>query len=103
MAVFDTSGDSLRRTGIVETTLEGERAELDLPEGDLRLVNAGDLTFAAVRPDADSRRAMFERIADLPDPLDRALVVATASQLLLLGEVAPRDAAGAVIRALPTE
>ena len=65
------------------------------PQGDLRLVNAGDLTFAAVRPDEQSRRLMFEHIADLPDPLSRALVVGTASQLLLLGELAPRVAAGA--------
>ena len=46
---------------------------------------------------------MFEHIADLPDPLSRALVVGTASQLLLLGELAPRVAAGAVTRGLATE
>ncbi|MGN0063534.1 MAG: aminopeptidase N [Nocardioides sp.] len=100
VTVFDAD---LTRTGTVGVQLEGDSARLDLPEGDLRLVNAGDLTFAAVRPDATSRRLMLERLPDLPQPLDRALVVNTAMQLLLLGEAAPRDVASAFSRALRTE
>ncbi len=96
-------GETLALAGRTEVLLTGTSAELDLPEGDLRLVNAGDLTYAAVRPDPQSQRLMLARIADLPDALSRALVVGTATQLLLLGELAPRDAARAVTRALATE
>jgi aminopeptidase N len=46
---------------------------------------------------------MLTRIDQLADPLDRALVAATAGQLLLLGHVAPRDVAAALTRALAKE
>jgi aminopeptidase N len=46
---------------------------------------------------------MLERIQQLTGPLDRALVAATAGQLLLLGDVAPRDVSAALTRALSTE
>ena len=46
---------------------------------------------------------MLQRVHQLTDPLDRALVAATAGQLLLLGDVAPRDVAAALTRALASE
>jgi aminopeptidase N len=46
---------------------------------------------------------MFQRIHQLTDPLDRALVAATAGQLLLLGDVAPREVSAALTRALSSE
>ena len=73
VAVYRDDAD-LTPAGVVEVRMESGTAELDLPAGELRLVNAGDLTFAAVRPDAGSRRLMFERIADLPTPLDLSLI-----------------------------
>jgi aminopeptidase N len=103
VASYAVEDGTLTATGTTSVALTGDRASLDLPAGDLRLVNARDLTFAAVRPDEQSQRLMFEHIAHLPDPLSRALVVGTASQLLLLGELAPRVAAGAVTRALAAE
>ena len=103
IASYAVEGGTLAATGTTSVELSGERASLDLPAGDLRLVNADDLTFAAVRPDERSRRLMLEHVADLPDPLSRALVLGTASQLLLLGELAPRDAARATTRALARE
>ncbi len=102
VAVYDTA-DGLRRTGVAEVTLAGERTPVDLPAGDLRLVNAGDLTFAAVRPDDTSWRLMLDHLGDLADPLDRALVVGTAMQRLLLGEAAARDVVASFARALPGE
>lgn len=103
IASYTVVDGGLEATGTTPVVLSTPEAPVELPRGDLRLVNAGDLTFAAVRPDAQSRRLMFEHIADLPDPLSRALVVGTASQLLLLGELAPRVAAGALTRGLATE
>ncbi|HEU4337834.1 MAG TPA: aminopeptidase N [Nocardioides sp.] len=103
VAVFDASGDSLAPVGRSSHEVTGARTPVELPEGDLRLVNAGDYTFAAVKPDPTSLRLMLERVQQLDDPLDRALVAATAGQLLLLGDVAPRDVASALTRALSTE
>ena len=103
IAVFDTSGDELVPVGRSSHEVTGSRTPVELPAGDLRLVNAGDHTFAAVRPDATSLEQMLTRIDQLTDPLDRALVAATAGQLLLLGHVAPRDVAAALTRALAAE
>ncbi len=103
IAVFDTTGDDLVPVGRTSHEVSGRRTAVELPAGDLRLVNAGDYTFAAVRPDPTSLEQMLARVQQLADPLDRALVAATAGQLLLLGEVAPRDVAGALTRALSTE
>src|SRR5687768_11538617 len=103
IAVFDTSGDELVPVGRSSHEVTGTRTPVELPAGDLRLVNAGDYTFAAVRPDATSLEQMLTRIDQLTDPLDRALVAATAGQLLLLGHVAPRDVATALTRALASE
>ena len=67
------------------------RPRSSFPAGDLRLLNADDFTFAAVRPDAASLELMLDHLGDFPEPLSRALVVGTITQLLLLGELAPRD------------
>ncbi|RYC07093.1 aminopeptidase N [Nocardioides zhouii] len=103
IAVFDTSGDQLVAVGRSSHEVTGSRTPVELPAGDLRLVNAGDFTFAAVKPDATSLEQMLTRIDQLTDPLDRALVGATAGQLLLLGDVAPRDVSAALTRALASE
>ena len=103
IAVFDTSGDDLVTVARSSHEIAGSTTRVDLPAGDLRLVNAGDFTFAAVRPDPTSLAQMLERIHQFPDPLDRSLVAATAGQLLLLGDVAPRDVSASLARALASE
>ncbi|HEX8780813.1 MAG TPA: aminopeptidase N [Nocardioides sp.] len=103
VATFTADDAGLSATGMVPVELTGTGVDLDLPAGDLRLVNAGDLTFAAVRPDDTSLRLMLDRLSELEDPVNRALVVCTIGQLLLLGELAPRDGATAISRALSTE
>ena len=103
IAVFDASGDELVPVGRSSHEITGSRTPVELPAGDLRLVNAGDYTFAAVKPDATSLEQMLARIDQLTDPLDRSLVAATAGQLLLLGDVAPREVSAALTRALASE
>ncbi|QBX57015.1 aminopeptidase N [Nocardioides seonyuensis] len=103
LAGYTVAEGQLTETGRQHVEVSGARTPVAAPEGDLVLVNAGDLTFAAVRPDESSRRLMLVHIADFTDPLDRALVAATAGQLLLLGEVAPREVAGALTRAIAAE
>ncbi|WP_322919264.1 aminopeptidase N [Nocardioides renjunii] len=103
IAVFDTSGERLVPVGRSSHEVGGRRTPVELPAGDLRLVNAGDYTFAAVKPDEHSLELMLHHVDQLDDPLDRALVAATAGQLLLLGDVAPREVSAALTRALASE
>ncbi len=103
VASYDASGDTLVAVARTDLRLEQAVTPVSLPDVDLHLLNAGDETFAAVRPDEASLRTMLDRLGELPEPLSRALVVATVNQLLLLGELAPREGATAVIRALETE
>jgi aminopeptidase N len=103
IASYAIDGDSLRRVGVTSTELAGEVTEVVLPAGDLLMLNAEDYTFAAVRPDAESLRLMLDHLGDFPEPLTRALVVGTITQLLLLGELAPSAGAAAISRGLHTE
>ena len=103
IASYSVKDGALSRVGVTSAVLSGETTEVELPDGDLRLLNAGDLTFAAVRPDAESLRLMLDHLGAFPEPLSRALVVGTITQLILLGELAPRDAATAISTALHTE
>ncbi len=104
---FDISSfrddEALTPTGVTEVLLRAASQRVDDLEGDVHLVNSTDVTYAVARPDERSQRVMFERVADLPDPLSRAMVVNTATQLLLRGELAPRLAASAVTKALARE
>ena len=64
------------------------RTAVDLPDADLHLLNAGDLTFAARAPRRRARsRALLDHAADLPAAVDRALAVVTGFQMLCDGEL----------------
>ena len=54
IASYSLDGDTLRQMGVVSTELSGTSTDVELPAGDLRLLNADDYTFAAVRPDPAS-------------------------------------------------
>ena len=96
-------GDTLSATGVTEVSLVGSSQDVGVLDGELHLLNSSDVTYAVVRPDARSQEIMFDRVAELPDPLSRAVVINTATQLLLLGELAPRIAAKAATKALASE
>ncbi len=59
----------------------------DLPAGRPAPLNDGDLTFAAVRTDEASLQVLLASAGGLPDPVDRALAVATAWDMLAKGEL----------------
>ena len=103
IASYAVDGDTLRQVGVTSTELTGATTEVELPPGDVRMLNADDFTFAAVRPDAASLELMLAHLGAFPEALSRALVVGTITQLLLLGELAPRAGASAISRALHTE
>ena len=97
-------GDGLEPVGTTYVDTSGRaRPSPDLPVADLHLVNAEDLTFAAVRTDERSLRTMLERAGALPDPLSRALAVTTAWDMLVKGELATDDVLGCVLGVLGTE
>jgi aminopeptidase N len=99
-AVSDT-GLSLVGTTAVETS--GTLTAVDLPEADLHLLNAGDQTFAAVRPDHDSVKVLLDRAADLPTAVDRALAAVTGFQMLSDGDLAADDLFACVLDLLRRE
>ena len=88
---------------VTEVETSGTLTAVDLPEADLHLLNAGDLTFAAVRPDPDSVRVLLERAADLPAAVDRALAVVTGFQMVCDGELGGEDLFACVLEVLRRE
>jgi aminopeptidase N len=100
---FAASPSGLSEVGSVDVETVGDRAEVALPDADLHLVNADDLTFAATRPDEESVRILIERAGDLPDPISRALAGATVWDMLVKGECTAGDVVATLTRALATE
>jgi aminopeptidase N len=76
---------------------------VELPGADLHLLNASDLTFAAVRPEADSVRVLLERASQLPAAVDRALAVVTGFQMLYDGELPGPELFSCVLGVLASE
>ncbi|MDH2444553.1 aminopeptidase N [Amnibacterium sp. CER49] len=87
IAGFDIAGDELVPAGRVSVEVSGRETPIELPGGSVSLVNAGDLTFAAVRPDAASLVALRAHAAKLPDALSRTLAVTTFWDMLVKGEL----------------
>jgi aminopeptidase N len=101
LAATDDGGLEPVATTAVETS--GTSTPVDLPAADVHLLNAGDLTFAAVRPDAGSARLLTERAGRLPDPLSRALAGTTAWDMLVKGETTASDVVTTLTGALAAE
>jgi aminopeptidase N len=69
----------------------------------LLLVNDEDLTFANVRPDADSLARLLESAGELPTSTGRAVAVVTTWNLLATGDVSAADVVRCVTGVLATE
>jgi aminopeptidase N len=95
------SGLSLVGTTPVETN--GASTAVGLPDADLHLLNSGDLTFAAVRPDPASVRALLDHAADLPAAVDRALAVVTGFQMVCDGELGGEELFACILDVLRRE
>ena len=97
-------GQSLRRRRVVPLETTGATTVVpDLADADLLLVNDEDLTFASVRPDPSSVRAMLDSAALLPTAVSRAVAVTTAWDMLVWGELAAADFVSCVTAVLPGE
>jgi aminopeptidase N len=92
---YDVDGDKVVRTGRLELDVTGERTEVPelvgVAQPDLLLVNDDDLTYGKVRLDARSLATVVQRVADIDDPLPRALCWSAAWDMTRDGEMAARD------------
>jgi aminopeptidase N len=100
---YAASSEGLALVGTTSVETSGDSTPVDLPEADLHLLNASDHTFAAVRPDAASVRALLNRAADLPAAVDRAQAIVTGFQMLLDGELGAQELFDCVLDVLTRE
>ncbi len=95
VGLYNADGSKVVRSGRVELDVRGERTEVPelvgVPQPDLLLVNDDDLTYGKVRLDSRSLATVVERVADIDDPLPRALCWGAAWDMTRDGEMAARD------------
>ncbi|WP_309648166.1 aminopeptidase N [Nocardioides sp.] len=97
------TGRGLERTAVVEVETSGASTPVELPDADVHLLNDGDLTFAAVRGDEATTRALLDGAAELPTALGRALAVTTAWDMVVKGELPTRAFLDSVLAVLERE
>ena len=104
---YSTQGSYLERVHRVELDVDGERTSVDALIGQQRpelvLVNDDDLAYAKVRLDAQSLDTAIARLAQISDPLARALVWGSAWDATRDAEMAPSDYVDLVLRNIETE
>ncbi len=100
---YDVTDDGLRPVASVAVVTDGTATKVELPGCDLRLVNDGDLTFAAARNDQQSLDLMLTRAGGLPDVLSRSLAVTTAYDMLVKNELSADEMLTCVLGVLRTE
>jgi aminopeptidase N len=92
---YDVDGDKVVRTGRLEIDVTGARTEVPelvgVAQPDLLLINDDDLTYGKVRLDDRSLATVVQRVADIDDPLPRALCWGAAWDMTRDGEMAARD------------
>src|SRR5829696_8523322 len=92
---YTVDGEKLVRVGRVELDVRGARTEVPelvgVAQPDLLLVNDDDLTYAKVRLDERSLATLVARVADIDDPLPRAMCWGAAWDMTRDGEMAARD------------
>ncbi len=97
----------LVRTHRVELDIDGEVTEVDqllgLAKPNLVLLNDDDLAYAKIRMDDESFDTAVANLADIEDPLARALVWGSAWDSTRDGEVAPSDYVDLVLGNIATE
>jgi aminopeptidase N len=102
-----TLAPRLRRTHRVELDIDGDSTEVDellgLAKPNLVLLNDDDLAYAKIRMDDESLDTAIAHLADIEDPLARALVWGSAWDSTRDGEVAASDYVDLVLGNIATE
>ncbi|MFI6287702.1 aminopeptidase N [Streptomyces sp. NPDC051018] len=93
---YDLDGaGKLVRTNRIELDVDGELTDVPFPAGTARpaviLLNDDDLSYAKVRLDEQSLKAVTEHLGDFAESLPRALCWASAWDMTRDGELATRD------------
>jgi aminopeptidase N len=95
VGLYERTGDGLVRRDQVELDVTGARTDVPALVGqaqpDLVLVNDDDLTYAKIRLDERSLRALVEHVGDLREPLPRALCWTAAWDMTRDGEMSAGD------------
>jgi aminopeptidase N len=108
VGVYDEVDGKLVRTHREELDLDAApRTEVPAlvgkPRGKLVLVNDDDLTYCALRLDADSLAVLIDRIADFTEPLPRTLAWSAAWEMTRQAEFRARDFVALVQRGVGAE
>ncbi len=95
IGLYNADGAKVVRSGQVEIDVTGARTEVPELVGvlqpDLLLINDDDLTYGKVRLDERSLATVIGRVADIDDPLPRALCWGAAWDMTRDGEMPARD------------
>jgi aminopeptidase N len=95
VGLYRADGPKLVRVERVELDVTGARTEVPelvgVVQPDLLLVNDDDLTYAKVRLDERSLATLVARVADVDDPLPRAMCWSAAWDMTRDGELPARD------------
>lgn len=102
----DVDGE-IERVFHEELDVTGEATEVEsargIPRPDFILINDGDLAYAKIRLDDESLDFAIARIADFPDALTRAVILASAWDMVRDGQMRAVDYIELALSALPTE
>ncbi|OBK25192.1 aminopeptidase N [Mycobacterium asiaticum] len=108
IGIYDDDGSSkLVRVHREELDIDGQSTEVPalvgVSRGKLVLVNDDDLTYCALRLDADSLQTALTRIADIAEPLPRSLVWSAAWEMTREAELRARDFVALVLGGIQVE
>jgi len=104
---YSLEGGKLVRSNRFEIDVDGERTDVTAFVGyekpDLLLINDDDLAYAKIRLDADSLAVAIEHLADIENPLARAIVWGSVWDSTRDGETPARDYVRLVLGNIATE
>ncbi|MDI3421849.1 aminopeptidase N [Streptomyces luteolus] len=107
IGLYELTGGKLVRTDRVELDVDGELTAVPALVGKQRpaviLLNDDDLSYAKVRLDEESLKAVTEHLGDFTESLPRALSWASAWDMTRDGELATRDYLSLVLSGIGKE
>ena len=107
IGLYSLNDGALTRGHYAEVDVAGERTELPelvgVAKGDVVLLNDGDLTYAKIHLDADSRAVLAEHFGGLSDPLARAVAWTSFWEATRDAELPAQEFVTLVLAGLPSE